>query len=79
MGGDVPVDSETPVVTSSISRSDLPAHSSEGVHRDRVCVCAFIGVSVYACMCAYVLVLCFFKNNGVEVSPTAFFLKKSYS
>jgi hypothetical protein len=50
VGGDVPVDSEAPVVTSSISRPDLPAQSFGGAHRGRVCVCAFIGVSVCACI-----------------------------
>jgi hypothetical protein len=50
VGGDVPVDSEAPVVTSSISRSNPLAQSSGGAHRDRVCVCAFIEVSVCACM-----------------------------
>jgi hypothetical protein len=53
--GNIPVDSKTPVVTSSISRSDLPAQSFEGAHRGRVCVCAFIGMSAYACMWALAL------------------------
>ena len=50
MGGDVPVDSEAPVVTSSISRLDPPAQYFGGAHRGRVCVRAFIGVSVCACI-----------------------------
>jgi hypothetical protein len=50
VGGDVPVDSEAPMVTSSISRPDLPAQSFGGAHRGTVCVCAFIGVSVCACI-----------------------------
>jgi hypothetical protein len=50
VGGDVPVKNEALMVTSSISKSSPPAQSSGGAHRDRVCVCAFIGVSVYACM-----------------------------
>jgi hypothetical protein len=45
---DVPVDDETPIVTSGISRS-VGAQSFEGAHRGRVCVCVFIGVSVHAC------------------------------
>jgi hypothetical protein len=49
MGGDVPVDSEMSVVTSSISRSNPPAQSSGGAPRGRVCVCAFIAVSVCVC------------------------------
>ena len=49
-GDDVLVDSETPVVTSSISRPDIPAQYFGGAHRGRVCMRAFIGVSVCACM-----------------------------
>jgi hypothetical protein len=45
---DVPVDDETPVVTSRISRP-VGAQSFEGAHRSRVCVRVFIGVSVRAC------------------------------
>ena len=43
--GDVPVDSEAPVVTSSISRFAGPTQFFGGAHRDRVCVHAFIRVS----------------------------------
>jgi hypothetical protein len=50
VGGDVPKDSETSVVTLSISRSDSPAQSFGGAHRDRVCVRVFIGLSVYVCL-----------------------------
>jgi hypothetical protein len=50
VGGDVPVDSEMPVVTSSTLRFNLLAQFSGGAHRGSVCVCAFIWVSVYACM-----------------------------
>jgi hypothetical protein len=50
VGDDVPVDSETLVVTSSISRLHLPTQSFEGAYRGGMCVCVFIGVSVYACM-----------------------------
>ena len=48
MGGDVPVDSEVPVVTSSISRLDplAPTQSLGGAHRGRMCVRTFIEVSV---------------------------------
>jgi hypothetical protein len=50
VGDDFPVESETTVVTSSISRSNSLARSFEGAHRGRVCMCAFIGVSVYESM-----------------------------
>jgi hypothetical protein len=49
VGGDVPVDDEALVVTPSISRPDPSAQSFGGAHRSRMCVCAFIGVSVCAC------------------------------
>jgi hypothetical protein len=45
---DVPVDDETPVVTSRISRS-TGALSFRGAHRSRVCLRVFSGVSVRAC------------------------------
>jgi hypothetical protein len=52
MGSNVPIDSETSMVTSSISRSNSPAQFFRGCHRNRVCVCAFIGVSVLnVCVC----------------------------
>jgi hypothetical protein len=37
VGGNVPVDSEAPVVISSISRSNPLAQSTEGASRSRVC------------------------------------------
>jgi hypothetical protein len=45
--GDVPVDSEAPVVTSSISPG-FAGSVFEDAHRGRVCVRAFIGVSARA-------------------------------
>ena len=54
MVGDVPVDSEAPVVTSSISRFAGQTQFFRGAHRDRVrveCACVqFIGVSVRSCI-----------------------------
>jgi len=48
--GDVPVDSEASVVTSSISRFAGPTQFYRGAHRGRVYVRAFIWVSVRSCM-----------------------------
>jgi len=42
--GNVPVDSETSMVTSSISRFDGSTRFFKDAHRDNVCVRAFIGV-----------------------------------
>ena len=52
VGGDVSVDSEASVVTSSISRPNPPAQTLGGAHKGRVCMCAFIGVGAYTyCEC----------------------------
>ena len=48
MVSDVPVDGEALVVTSEIFRS-AGAQSFENAHRDRDCICVFIGVSVRVC------------------------------
>ena len=48
--GDVPVDNEAPVVTSSVSRFAGLTQFFGGAHRGRVCMRAFIGVSVRSCM-----------------------------
>ena len=48
--GHVPVDNETLMVTSSISRPDPPAQSIGGAHRGKICMRTFILVDVCACM-----------------------------
>jgi hypothetical protein len=55
VGGDIPVDSETLLVTDFVNLKIKPFQSFEGAHRDMVCVCAFIGVSAPSCMniCIY--------------------------
>jgi hypothetical protein len=47
VGWDVSIDSEVSVVTSSISRSDMPVRD---VHRSRLYVRVFIEMSVYTCI-----------------------------
>jgi hypothetical protein len=64
VGGDVPVDSETFLVTDFLNLKIKPAQSYEGAHRGRVCVHVFIGVSVHTCMSICICTL---------------FLKKLYS
>ena len=46
--GDVPVDNETSVVTSSISSREFVGPIFEGAYKGRVCVHVFIGMSVHA-------------------------------
>jgi hypothetical protein len=58
---DVPVDDETPLVTSGISRS-AGAQSFGGAHRGRVYVRVFIGVSVCACC----VVMCNSKKKIIK-------------
>ena len=48
--GDLPVDSEASLVTSSILRFASPTQFFGGAHRGRVCVHTFIEVSVRSCM-----------------------------
>jgi hypothetical protein len=67
VGGDVSVDSEASVVTSSFSRSNSPAQSFEGAHRDRVCVCVFIGMDVYACVYERLCCTMFLKKKYIIV------------
>ena len=48
--GDVPVDSEAPVATSSISRFVGQTQFFRDAPRDRVCMRVFIGVNVRSCL-----------------------------
>jgi len=54
--GEVFIDSETSVVTSSISRFASLNQFFEDVYRSRVCVRAFIEMSVRLCMQAFAFV-----------------------
>jgi hypothetical protein len=48
------VDSETLLLTDFMNLKIKPSQSFRGAHRDRVCVCVFIGVSAHTCMSIYV-------------------------
>jgi hypothetical protein len=50
MGGDVPVDSETLLVTDFVNLKIKLVQSFGGAHRGRMCVRVFIGVSARTCM-----------------------------
>jgi hypothetical protein len=63
VGGDVPVDSETLLVTDFMNLKIKSAQYFRGAHRSRVCVRIFIGVSARTCMSICVSK----KKTGVEV------------
>jgi hypothetical protein len=50
VGGDVPIDSDTLLVTEFVNLKIKPAQSFRGAHRGRVCMRVFIGVSAYTCI-----------------------------
>jgi hypothetical protein len=54
VGGDVPVDSETLLVTDFVNLKIKSTQSFRGVHRDWMCMCIFIGVSARTCMSIYI-------------------------
>jgi hypothetical protein len=58
VGGDVPIDSETLLVTDFVNFNIKPAQSFEDAHRGRVCVHIFIGVSAHTCIVS-TFILCF--------------------
>jgi hypothetical protein len=47
MGGDVPVDSDTLLMTDFVNLKIKSAQSFEGAHRGRVCVCVHRGECSY--------------------------------
>jgi hypothetical protein len=66
VGGNVPVNSETFLVTDFMNLKIKTAQSFKGAHRNRVCVRVFIGVSAHMCMsiCVYIV---FLKKNHHEI------------
>jgi hypothetical protein len=57
--GDVPIDSETLLVTDFVNLNIKPAQSFEGAHKGKMCVRMFIEVSARTCMsiCVYTVFL----------------------
>jgi hypothetical protein len=51
---DVPVGSETFLMTNFVNLKIKSTQSFRGAHSDRVCVRVFIGVGTYMCMSTYV-------------------------
>jgi hypothetical protein len=62
--GDVPVDSETLLVTDFVNLKIKPTQSFRGAHRGRICVCVFIGVSAHTYMSICVCTV-FLKKNHI--------------
>jgi hypothetical protein len=54
VGGDVPVDRETLLVADFVNLKIKPTQSFGCAHRNRVCMCVFIGVSDHTCISIYV-------------------------
>jgi hypothetical protein len=69
VGGDVPIDSETLLVTDFVNLKIKPAQSFGSDHKGRVCVRVFIGVSARTCMSIYVCTV--FLNVGLGVGEMA--------
>jgi hypothetical protein len=69
VGGDVPVDNETFLITDFVNLKIKSAQSFECAHMGRVyvcvCVCIFIGVSAHTCMSIYACIM-FLKKLDVH-------------
>jgi hypothetical protein len=74
MGGDVPIDSETLLVTDFVNLKIKPAQSFGGAHKCKVYVRVFIRVNARACMSIYVCTV-FLKKMGF---PCCIFPKKMF-
>jgi hypothetical protein len=67
VGGNIPVDSETLLVTDFVNLKIKPAQSFRGAHKDRVCVHVFIEVSTRTCMSIYICNV-FLKKSSSKLS-----------
>jgi hypothetical protein len=54
VGGDVSVDNETFLVTNFVNLKIKLTQSFKDAHKDKICVCVFIGVSTHMLMSIYV-------------------------
>jgi hypothetical protein len=64
MRGDVPIDSKTFLVTDFVNLKIKPAQSFGDVHRGKLCMRVFIGVSTHMCMSICICTM-FLKKNYV--------------
>jgi hypothetical protein len=54
VGGDIPVDSESLLITNFVNLKIKSVKSFEGAHRGRMCMSIFIGVNAHTCMSIYI-------------------------
>jgi hypothetical protein len=71
VGGDVPIDSKTLLVTDFVNLKIKSAHSFGGAHKDMVYMCVFIGVSICACICICVCAVFLKKIDSNVLQFTA--------
>jgi hypothetical protein len=57
VGGDVPVDSETFLVTDFVNLKIKSAQSFRSGYRSRIYMCMFIGISVHTCINMYIYIV----------------------
>jgi hypothetical protein len=62
VGGDVPIDSETLLVTDFVNLKIKPTQSFKNARKSMMCVCVFIKMSDYMCINIYVYTM-FLKNT----------------
>jgi hypothetical protein len=67
VGGDVPIDSETLLVTDLLNLKIKPIQSFEGAHRSKVCARVFIGVSAHTCMNICVCPVFLKKTHKIKI------------
>jgi hypothetical protein len=65
VGGDVPVDSESLLMTDFVNLKIKPAQSFGGAHKSKVCVHVFIGVNAHTYMSIYIYIVFLKKRNNV--------------
>jgi hypothetical protein len=76
VGSDVPVDSETPLMTDFVNLKIKPTQSFGGAHRSTMCVRVFIGVIAHTCMSIYVCAV-FLKKLEPSMTTSLSFMTSS--
>jgi hypothetical protein len=67
VGDDVPINSETILITDFVNLKIKPTQSFECAYRGRMCMIMFIGVSTHTCMNICVCTVFFKKNSLVDI------------